>query len=243
MHPLNSLLARVGLSVKKTSSGFFDFDSLVLAMTRRLDEFSFVQIGANDGVTSDPLARLLPLIKGRIIGTVVEPVSEYFAELVSNYQQYPAVKPLQFAIHPRADHLTIFYPSKASRKKSGPLAKGIASADPDHWRKSNFVSDSSEIESEKVECISVNSLMDMHGLNIDLLIVDTEGMDFEILMDLDLARFQISVIRFEHGLRDSIMSMEQLNQLIDKLNSHGFQVFLESYDGVAIHLNVLHQVA
>jgi FkbM family methyltransferase len=209
-----------------------------LKLASEKPQFSFVQIGANDGVTADPIYPLLGLMKSHVVGTVLEPVSEFFGELQENYKRIPGVRLIRAAVHPTADSLTIYYPSKSARSGISKLAKGIASANPNHWEKSDFLQNSSDLTSETVEAITVNEVLRRHGVPVDVLVIDTEGMDFEILMSLDLDIFQVGVLRFEHGLRDQVMSSGDLEILVAKLNGSGYQVFVEAYDAVAIKLHV-----
>ena len=139
MHLANKVLGRLGFFVRRSTAGYLDFDSLVLSRALCVSEFTFVQIGANDGVTADPIRPILSLIDAKPVGIVVEPVSEYFEELKTEYSSFEGVTPLQLAIHPSRRELTLYYPSKSSRKFSSSLAKGIASADPEHWKKSSFL--------------------------------------------------------------------------------------------------------
>jgi len=237
MHPINRLVGKTGYFIKNARSSYLDFDSLVLSLSQRKGRLNFVQIGANDGVTADPIYHLLPMVSEPVRGLLIEPVTEYFNELSNNYSKYRGIDVLRTAIHPTARHLTIFFPSVLSRQNSGLLAKGIASADPEHWRKSSYLQDESELDSEVVPAMSINRLLETIDWPVDLLLVDTEGMDFEILMDLDLAKFQIEAIRFEHGLKDAIMTPAEVRRLVQKLNKNDFQVFLEPYDGVAVKLD------
>ena len=62
------------------------------------------------------------------------------------------------------------------------FTKGIASFDPEHWIKTTLVPNSSYIEAIRVECLSLSKFLELIDIDsLDLLIVDTEGYDFEIL--------------------------------------------------------------
>jgi len=52
---------------------------------------------------------------------------------------------------------------------------------------------------ERVPTMRPDTLLARHGISrIDLLVIDTEGHDFEILRTLDLARFRPTLLMFEH---------------------------------------------
>jgi hypothetical protein len=60
--------------------------------------FSFIQIGANDGILFDYLFEIVSTRKSN--GIVVEPVVDYFYELVQNYKNYPQIIKINKAVHP-----------------------------------------------------------------------------------------------------------------------------------------------
>tara|TARA_A100001011_G_scaffold380455_1_gene447788 strand:+ start:421 stop:1101 length:681 start_codon:yes stop_codon:yes gene_type:complete len=55
------------------------------------------------------------------------------------------------------------------------------------------------INEKVVECIKISKFLDENRItNIDYLSLDIEGMDYEVLINLDLNRFKIKNISFEH---------------------------------------------
>jgi hypothetical protein len=71
------------------------------------------------------------------------------------------------------------------------------------------------------------------------LVLDTEGYDYNILMDFNFNKIKPKIIRFEHGLRNGIMDKDKFLHLCNYLNSFGYQIFLESYDATAYLLDPL----
>lgn len=53
-------------------------------------KFSFIQVGANDGISFDFLYEFA--ISRQSSGSVIGPVIDYFKELVINYKDYPEIK-------------------------------------------------------------------------------------------------------------------------------------------------------
>ena len=70
-----------------------------------------------------------------------------------------------------------------------------------------------------------------------MLLIDTEGYDYEILMSIDFKDIKPRIIRFEHGVRDSLMSIRNFKDVCGRLNSFGYQIFAESYDATAYLLD------
>jgi hypothetical protein len=80
-------------------------ESLLHAVLVKKD-LTFVQIGANDGCTNDPLFEFVTHHHKRVRGLVVEPVKAYFAELVE-VPSVPAIIPVNAAIHRTEKEMTI----------------------------------------------------------------------------------------------------------------------------------------
>ena len=56
-----------------------------------------------------------------------------------------------------------------------------------------------EIKKKTVKCLSVSKFLEKNNIkNIDYLSIDIEGMDYDVLINLNLKKFQIKNISFEH---------------------------------------------
>jgi hypothetical protein len=90
------------------------------------------------------------------------------------------------------------------------------------------------MEPVKVRCVSLSDFIKDNGIDkLDLLLLDTEGYDYEILMSIDFKNLKPRIIRFEHGVRNQVMSSEKFIQVCNYLNSYGYQIITESYDATA----------
>lgn len=76
---------------------FFSSQAILEKNFPKQKNFNFIQIGANDGVSFDFLYDFI--IKRNSEGIVVEPVKEYFDELVQNYKDYPKIIKINMAVH------------------------------------------------------------------------------------------------------------------------------------------------
>lgn len=233
------LFQRFNLRVSRPGPyNVFDFESFLCRHLAVHEELFFIQIGANDGVMNDPIYKFNHTYSERVSGIVIEPLPDFFSSLVANYKSLPNIKPLNFAIHNSKSEMLVYRVKPEYISKVPVFARGIASFDPNHWKKTSLIQDSSYIESELVKCVSYSQLLiDNQVRKIDLLIIDTEGYDYEILMNIDYIQVKPRIIRFEHGVRDSVMSEKNFTEIIDLLNSHGYQVIAETYDATAYLLN------
>ena len=236
---VRKLLVKSGLRITRPGPyGVFDFESFLCRHLEVHGTLNFVQIGANDGVMNDPIYRFIQKNKDKVSGFVLEPLPDIFSTLVMNYQSFPRIKPLNLAIHNSETEMLLYRVKSEYLSNVPAFARGIASFDPNHWKKTLLITDSSYIQSENVKCVSYSQLLrDYEITKIDLLLIDTEGYDYEILMGIDLNNLKPRIIRFEHGVRDSVMSESNFIEIVARLNSYGYQIMAESYDATAYLLH------
>ena len=56
-----------------------------------------------------------------------------------------------------------------------------------------------KIEKKSIECLRISEFFEKNNINkIDYLSIDIEGMDYSVIMKLDLKKFKIENISFEH---------------------------------------------
>jgi FkbM family methyltransferase len=187
---------------------------------------------------NDPIFKFIQNNKNRVSGFVLEPLPDIFSTLVTNYLAFPTIKPLNLAIHNTETEMLLYRVKPEYLSKMPAFATGIASFDPNHWKKTSLVPDQDFIQSEVVKCISYSQLLNDYDVGkIDLLLIDTEGYDYEILMGIDLSEVKPRIIRFEHGLRDLVMSESNFIEVVERLNAYGYQIIAESYDATAYLLD------
>jgi hypothetical protein len=87
------------------------------------------------------------------------------------------------------------------------------------------VPDASYIEAVSVNCVSFSRFIDSQNIKeLDLLIVDTEGYDFEILLGVLKTKLRPRIIRFEHGVRNEIMPKSKFSEICGLLKLSGYQI-------------------
>lgn len=198
---------------------------------------TFVQIGANDGRTNDPLFEFVTFHHERVRGLVVEPVEDYFAELVENYRPFPHITPVRAAIHRTEKEMTIYRVDPVQQRANPRLRKGIASFNPDHHRRSHVPTEA--IIAQKVPCMTLGELLRRHGLGqLDLLLIDAEGYDAEIVRSVDFSANPPSIVRFEHGRLGST-PRETFFELREMLRGHGYDLIIEPSDAIAYRPEVM----
>lgn len=196
-----------------------------VALTR---SFFFVQIGAFDGRTLDPLFAWVQNNHWR--GLLVEPQPRYFAELVENYQGVDGLEFRQIAVGVR-NETRPFY-TVADEPGVPDWAGLLASFDRETLLSHRqFLPEiDALLRSEDIQCVALNDLLaDVEADHIDLLQIDIEGYDHELIRILDLERFAPSIVRFEHVH----LTRPQLEASVGRLIAHGYRVCMEEHDALA----------
>jgi len=228
---LRSILYRIGYRMVRLDRPF-DFEAFLHLALKEKGELFFVQIGACDGVSSDPIHRFVRRNHDRVAGLVVEPLDDHFEALQRNYAPYPAVVPVRVAIHNSEKQMTLH---RVDPRKLGTLpkwARGISSFDKDHHKRSG--TPSGVMIEETVPCQTLDEVLEEQAVrNVDVLVIDTEGYDAEILHGIDFMRFKPKIIRFEHGLSSAVISRETFSGVVDLLHRNGYELALERFDATA----------
>jgi FkbM family methyltransferase len=180
--------------------------------------FTFLQIGAYDGVGDDDLRELI--IEHRLRGVLLEPQPAAFAGLQATYHDQPQLTLLQAAIAEEVGTRELF-------TQRGEVSMA-ASFDRNHLRKHGVADD--EIDSMPVACHTVESALAAAGLaTVDLIQIDAEGYDYPIIRAIDFTRIRPSILRFEYRH----MSDQQSDDCLALLAGHGYQFLVEERDIIA----------
>lgn len=165
-------------------------------------EAVFVEIGANDGEQHDFLR---PHVAARRwTGLMVEPVPYVFERLRANYDDVPGVTLVNAAVAGQDGVLPFFHLRDAPPEERAALPDwydGIGSFNRDvilsHAPQMPDIAE--RIVEHRVEALSFDTLLARHGLaHVDLVVVDTEGYDWEILRHIDFSRHRPRMVVYEH---------------------------------------------
>lgn len=192
--------------------------------------FNFIQVGANDGISFDFLYGFI--IQRNSEGVVLEPVKEYFDELVQNYKDCPKIIKINKAVHPSQKSVVISRISPNAVEKYPDWVKGIASLDAEHHKKTGI--DSSDIIEEEVKADNLMNIINQNLSNkrLDYFQIDTEGFDYEVIKMIDFNVIKPNIIKYE----SAHLNYENQNMLKLLLKNQGYFIFKESGDNVAVDL-------
>ncbi len=179
------------------------------------DDIFFIQIGAMDGKTNDPIHALVKSQLWR--GILVEPLKDHFETLKKNYVDCEGLIFENVAI---ANH--------AGDKKMHRIpTQTVHDLKLPRWglEAGSFFSDRTalaweeirpHVVEEAVTCLKLSDLISKHRVSqIDVLQLDAEGYDYQILKQLNFAKFRPHIIHLEI-VNMTNAELANCKQLLDK---------------------------
>ncbi|MEE9344794.1 MAG: FkbM family methyltransferase [Methylococcales bacterium] len=158
----------------------------------------FVEIGSNDGKMFDPVYDFV--MAGTWSGIMVEPVEFYFKQLQENYCNSPNLIFENVAISEK-EEIRAFYRIEEGHDFLPKWTHGLGSFYEDVLLTHERVIPGLRkyIIKQNVECISFSTLLDRNAVtNVDVLVIDTEGFDYQVIKQIDFKRIQPYIIVYEH---------------------------------------------
>jgi len=226
---VKKLLAKLGYQVQGTRycpRQLLERDHLRLielddVICRRMlefgQEFVFIQIGAFDGITVDPLHKYIARCGWR--GVLIEPQPRPAAQLRELYRDNDRIVILQAALDCRSGKRTLF----TVESDSVPAwARGMASFHRDNIVKNSYLIPGLEkmIKELAVNCIPFEDVMQkLPSDRLDLLQVDAEGADGYILSLFPFDRLRPAIVHWE----SKNLTKFQQEEVLDLLSKHGYR--------------------
>jgi FkbM family methyltransferase len=165
---------------------------------KRQGDVFFLQVGANDGRTHDPLHNAIRQHHWR--GILVEPVPTMFEALQANYAGVPGLAFEQVACADRPGVLP-FFRIRNHEQHAWDGVRGLSSLNRDIIRP-HFASDEEFarfVEEVPVQIVTAEDLLARHGVaRVDLVLIDTEGADARVLDGFAVERWRPEILMMEH---------------------------------------------
>ena len=225
----NSWLYRKYVASLKPSPG--SFDSILDKISKERDGIIVVQVGANDGITHDPIHKFIR--RDHWSGLLIEPQPFVFNEFLEPlHQRTPDIRTVNAAIGDSDGsaeiHMIGFSDDRGAtglaRFRRESLHHLIASGGLERrLRKEGITLPSNQdewIKSEHIKDRSFKSLFDEHDIGgADILMIDTEGFDFEILKLFPWHTFKPKLVAYEcfHLTEEDLEASKNL------LKAHDYQ--------------------
>jgi FkbM family methyltransferase len=211
---------------------------------RKID---ILQIGAHVGNTcNDPIFNKNEIENYNDI-ILIEPVPYLFKQLKNNYstkKNFDKITFLNIAASNKNGSIDLYIPSeKNDFSKFGFWANQLASVNQDHIK---IHIPECIVDKITVETKTLNTLIEEFNIeSIENLFIDTEGHDYEILMDLDLTKLKPKNIWFENKHMDGVKfafdknNCPRYNELMKHFKENGYEMVFERTEDTYIKLNTL----
>jgi FkbM family methyltransferase len=198
-----------------------------------------IQVGSHIGNTSNDY--LYNNINTKFKYIMIEPVPYLFNQLKENYKSYNNITFLNIAISNFNGFIDLYIPSEKNNfTKLVSWASQLASTNKEHIL--TFVPECI-VEKICVKCKSLNSLIKEYNIKeIVYLYTDTEGHDYDILMDLDLLLIRPKNIIFENKHMDGpkhtldINNCQKYLNLLNHFKEYGYDI--ETQTGEDTHIKL-----
>lgn len=231
---LKQIIEKFGFLMLRRRSGFVNQWVPIIPETSSLNLLEFlikaelnngwhglIQIGANDGINSDPFRQFI--IKYKLESILIEPNVGVFSKLKNNYKSYQNVVLENSAItnDELAPKKIPFYELKSTLENNSIDYSGFSTLDEriiNNVKKSN---PNTYIDKYLVNCLSVASLLEKYRITkLSALVIDAEGLDIILCKEF-----------FNKNIHPAIIYIEILHQqekdikeLIDMLILNGYLI-------------------
>ena len=195
----HGLLRRI---YRRLTRGPQSLEGLIHRRLRGLSSVFFVQVGSNDGNHGDPISSFIRRER-RWSGIFVEPVPEIFRRLKLSYGPDPRFIYENVLIGTSREPTKFYYVDERAKQDLGDAVPywydQLGSFNRNHIVKHlNGLLEPYIVEAE-LPSVPLPELLDRNQVkHIDLLHIDTEGFDYEVLMQFDFERFRPAVVLYEH---------------------------------------------
>ena len=189
-------------------------------------KFELVVLGAHIGVhIRDEISK----IKNSPI-LLVEPVPHNVDAIKENLKEFKniIIEPVAISnINEKKDFY--FVKGNSINKLKKHWASGIGSFDKNHLishRSKRFLIEDNDIDKVVIETLRFKDLIKKHSITeIEKIIIDVEGFEYEILSDIDLGEIKINSIMFEYKHFDGYLkSGDKLQEIIQKFEKNNYKI-------------------
>ena len=235
---LGNLIILAYRKINRKPTTYFDVPTTWIEKLLQEEEINIVQIGSNDGVSGDPINRLIKE-KSKWNALFVEPIPYLFNKLKNNYGPDPRFSFENVAINDGYEQ--VFYSIKEEAKSYIPNLPfwydQLGSFDKENILKHLDGVLEPYIEETVLPGITLEQLFKRNNIHdLSLLHIDTEGYDWKILSQLDLSRFNPKIILFEQRHLTKTEKKESVLFLRSK-----YSIFELGSDLICIHNNLVNK--
>ena len=205
---------------------------LLRAFADAYPEAFFVEIGSNDGDKYDHLSEIIR--SGSWRGIMIEPVPYVYQRLARNYEGTEGIILENVAIADRDARLPFYHLRQLDDDERGSVpdwydAIGSFVLDTILSHRDKIPDLERRVVSTEVPCVTFQTLCAKHGVDrVDLILIDTEGYDWQIIKNIDFSLHRPRLLVYEHfhlAPEERVRCRSYLEELGYELLSEGFDTF------------------
>ena len=188
-------------------------------------KFGLVVLGAHIGVhIKDEISK----IKDSSI-LLVEPVPHNISAIKENLKEFKNVHLEPVAVASVRETKDFFFVKATSiNKLKKHWASGIGSFNKNHLlnhRTKRFLIEEDDIDKIPIKTVKFEDLIEKYSITeIDKILIDIEGYEYEILRDMDLKKVRINSILFEYKHFDGYQKTgEKLEEILKKFDDNNYK--------------------
>lgn len=218
-------------------------EAMAAVLSGLRDQVYFLQIGAMDGRTFDPLYEII--LRHRWHGVLVEPMPHHFERLAQLHQGREGLRLVNLAVGNARGREPFHYVDPALILKHGlpTWVDGICSLLEEHVRgqevyfnDAGFRDIMEYVSTASVETTTLPELLVAHPLDrVDVLQIDAEGFDYQILRQWRFGAQRPAII----NLGFARLSGAEKKATMDLLLAEGYSVSLQGLDLLALQPELL----
>lgn len=226
---IQMFLSRLGYRIEKVQPNINPLDvfhSHICMLGLDNEKCCFVQIGANDSISGDPIKNYIE--KYQWSGLMVEPNPRVFDKLLNLQRKNSKIKLDNIAIHSSKNTEVLYAPLSSSHDFSG-----LGS-----FNKTNVLMQvpfGAKIEEIVIQCMNLHDCLNKNEVSIvDILQIDTEGYDYEIIKQIDFNLISPKIINYEH-VHLSVSDRHACQLYLAKM---GYSFYIKGLDTMAVKLQL-----
>ena len=188
-------------------------------------KFGLIVLGAHIGVhIKDEISK----IKDSSI-LLVEPVPHNISAINENLKEFKNIHLEPVAVSSVRETKDFFFVKSTSiNKLKKHWASGIGSFNKNHLlnhRTKRFLIEEDDIDKIPIKTVKFEDLIDKYSITeIDKILIDIEGYEYEILRDMDLKKVRINSILFEYKHFDGYQKTgEKLEEILKKFEENNYK--------------------
>ena len=188
-------------------------------------KFGLVVLGAHIGIhIKDEISK----IKDRSV-LLVEPVPHNISAINENLKEFKNIHLEPVAVASVRETKDFFFVKATSiNKLKKHWASGIGSFNKNHLlnhRTKRFLIEEDDIDKIPIKTVKFEDLIEKYSITeIDKILIDIEGHEYEILRDMDLKKVRINSILFEYKHFDGYQKTgEKLEEILKKFEENNYK--------------------